>query len=402
MSGIGSVLLDRARVTRCSAIALAFQLLVLFVLICGTHGLIVRPTRPTTTDFVSFYAAGRLAIDGRPQAAYDPAAHFAAERRATANGIDYVHFFYPPVFLLVCDVIGRLPYLLAFVLFEGLSLAFLLSALRRILCRETPSWLLAVVSFSPLIWSIGVGQNSCLSAALFAWGLLLLRRGRDVLGGAVLGLLLFKPHLGLLLPVALLAGRRWRAMGGAAASVIGAVGSSLSLFGVGCWNAFASTLMHASAAFAHGQVVSFTTLASSYGAARLIGCARADALALEGIVDALVVATICCAWRPASRIDPDLRSAILVSATLLVTPVVLFYDTTLLVVAAAFLRRTRSVPAGWTSIGLAAAWVLGLVAYPATRATHLPVAFSMDVLLFGMAAAPVLRTRVHRPLMLIS
>ena len=393
-------LADRARVRRCCGIALACQLLVLIVMICGTHGLIVRTTRPTTTDFVSFYAAGRLAVAGIPQETYDPVAHFEAEQQATAKGIDYVHFFYPPVFLVVCDLVARLPYLLAFVSFEGLSLALLLWALRETLDRE-PSSLLVVVSFSPLLWSIGVGQNSCLSAALFASGLLLLRRGREVAGGAVLGCLVLKPHL-VLLPIALLAGRRWRAIGGAAAGVTGAVGLSLSLFGAGCWRAFATTLMQASGAFAHGQVVPFTALASSYGAARLVGLGRIDALVFEGAVDALVVATLWHAWRPANGVDADLRNALLVSGALLVMPVVLFYDTTLLVVAGAFLRRARPQLAGWQSVGMAAAWVLGLVAYPATRITHCPVAFGMGVLCFATTALPLFGTRIHRPLMLTS
>ena len=60
----------------------------------GTHGLIVPLARPTTTAFVSFYAAGSLADAGTPQLFYDRAEHYAAEQRAAAPGIDY-NFFYP-------------------------------------------------------------------------------------------------------------------------------------------------------------------------------------------------------------------------------------------------------------------------------------------------------------------
>ena len=53
------------------------------------------------------------------------------------------------------------------------------------------------------------------TAALFGGGLSLLER-RPLLAGGLLGLLIYKPQLGLLIPVALLAGRHWRASEGVA------------------------------------------------------------------------------------------------------------------------------------------------------------------------------------------
>jgi hypothetical protein len=75
---------------------------VFLFLVAGTHGLIVPLAGPTSTDFVSFYAAGALADAGTPELAYDQAAHDAAEQRATAAGVEYRFFYYPPVFLLLC------------------------------------------------------------------------------------------------------------------------------------------------------------------------------------------------------------------------------------------------------------------------------------------------------------
>src|SRR5258707_2608398 len=83
----------------------------LLFLVAGTHGLIVPLAGPTSTDFVSFYAAGALADAGTPELAYDQTAHDAAEQRATAAGIEYRFFYYPPVFLLLCAALDRLPYL---------------------------------------------------------------------------------------------------------------------------------------------------------------------------------------------------------------------------------------------------------------------------------------------------
>ena len=73
-------------------------------MVAGTHGWIVPLDKPTTTDFVSFYAAGKLADAGTPALAYDQAAHLAAEEAITAPGIRYQYFNYPPVFLMRCAV----------------------------------------------------------------------------------------------------------------------------------------------------------------------------------------------------------------------------------------------------------------------------------------------------------
>ena len=100
--------------------------------IAGTHGWIVPLGGPTSTDFASFYAAGKLAAAGTAPLAYDHAAHQAAEWVATEPGIGYQFFFYPPVFLLLAAPLSLLPYLVAFVVFEAATLLFYLAALRPI------------------------------------------------------------------------------------------------------------------------------------------------------------------------------------------------------------------------------------------------------------------------------
>src|SRR6516165_4119657 len=81
--------LDRRRVFACCGTLLAIEIGVFLFLVAGTHGLIVPLSQPTSTDFVSFYAAGSLADAGKPELAYDHAEHYAAEERATAAGVEY-------------------------------------------------------------------------------------------------------------------------------------------------------------------------------------------------------------------------------------------------------------------------------------------------------------------------
>ena len=57
--------LHARRVVGWCGVLFAVELAAALFVTLGTYGLIV-PVRPTTTDFSSFYAAGRLALGGDP------------------------------------------------------------------------------------------------------------------------------------------------------------------------------------------------------------------------------------------------------------------------------------------------------------------------------------------------
>ena len=364
---------------------LIVQLVVLAILVAGTHGGSGRLAKPCPTDFVSFYAAGRLADGSEPSLVYDQASHFRAEEAATAEGIDYVHFFYPPVYLLICGPLAHLPYLAAFVLFELVSTAFCLIVLRMIVGGALEEWWLPAASFSPLIWNLGIGQNACLTAGLFGLGTWLLHRRRPVLAGLVLSCLLFKPHAGMLVPVALAAAGCWRAFGAAAAGASGLALLSGLVFGRQAWLSFFGAIVDARHVFAAGQAVPFVGTGSVYGAVRMLGAGPAAALATECAVTVVVSCAIAWSWRKPD--DGGSRYATLISGTLLVMPVVLFYDTVSLLVAGAWLLKAGRADGVWSGERsvLAAIWLCGLLCYPMTRLTHVPMAACMSTACFGLA-----------------
>ncbi len=150
------------------------------------HGVISDRVSRTSSDFVSFYAAGKLALAGTPSLAYDQAAHFLTEQRFMADGAPYQFFFYPPMLMLLFVPLALLPYSLAFYVFEIATLAGFLFTMGRIL-RE-PGWLWAapVLAFPAIFWTFGLGQNAFLTAALFGGFTLLVDR-RPVLAGMLLG-----------------------------------------------------------------------------------------------------------------------------------------------------------------------------------------------------------------------
>ena len=190
---------------------LAIEAALFLYITAGTYGLIVPLKKPTSTDFVSFYAAGSLADAGTPRLAYDQAAHYAAEQHATQPGIAYNFFYYPPPYLLLCAAFAKLPYIRAFVVFETVTLGFYCLVVRRILGERGWAILIPILAFPPVLWTIGVGQNGLLTAGLLGAATLLVDR-RPLAAGLLFGVLSCKPHFALLVPIALAAGGRWRAL----------------------------------------------------------------------------------------------------------------------------------------------------------------------------------------------
>jgi hypothetical protein len=349
--------------------------LIFFIL--GSHGAIVpMPDPPTTTDFASFYAAGRLANAGTGALAYDTAAHRRAEEAAIAPGVEEKRFLNPPVFLLICAPLARLPYLPAFVLFEAATFAAWLLLSTRIAGGGAQA--AACLAAIPAVWwALGWGQNSFLSGSLMATGTLLIRR-RPLLAGAAFGALCFKPHFGVLIPVALIAGRHWRAILGAALSLLALSAASTVLFGVSAWRGFFNMAVHARQAVESGiQLSGHVDLG---GAARLIGAPAGASWVLQACLSVAAAIGVGWAWSRTRSIEtPEpaiaAANAALVAGTLAAMPFVLFYDLVMAGVAAAWLahaaRTSRWRPGEITA--LAAAFLLSLLAFPAAGLAHLAI-----------------------------
>lgn len=346
--------------------------------------------QPIGTDFLSFWAASKLAQDGTPALAYDVTHHAAAER-AAMNGADpgYYAFFYPPLFLLICWPLALLPY--------GASLAAWIGvtglAYWRVIARFGQGRLsnLPILAFPAVLSNIGHGQNAFLSTALFG-GAILARR-RPLLAGLLFGALAFKPHLGLLIPVFLITSGSWIAILAAAGTVL--VGAVLSIlaFGPAIWPAFLATTPLARRTLENGLVGAekmqsvFAAVQLWHGPIWLGYCAQALVAALACAVLIILVRT-----RPGS----DAGGPALVAATLLASPFLLDYDLTLMAIPLVWVFSRACDTGFWSyeKVILLAGFVLPLTSRAVAGYTGIPLgpavvgAVLFIVLRRGLAVAP--------------
>ncbi len=415
--------LTRERVIAWGRVLLIVQAALLIFLALWQHGAFVPVDVTPASDFVSFYAAGKLALAGTPQLAYDQAAHYLAQQQATAPNSAHQYFFYPPTYLMLCAVLALVPYFVALTAFEVVTLIMFLMMMRALLRERGTKWLAPVLAFPAVFWTLGLGQNSFLTAALFGGFTLLLDR-RPLGAGVLLGMLCYKPHLGLLAPVALIAGRRWSAFLAAAGSVTLLVGLSVALFGWRTWQAYFAALAQSDQIYSTG-LIDYAGIVTPFGAMRLMGFSPASAYAVQSGTAVVMLALTALLWRrdlhstphPPRGREPtpdlirgrreapgegatcstlshcvgevysgaadkthaapsaNLRAASLLCATLLAAPLALLYDKLLLVVAIGWLLREAREQAflKWEKLVLIGVYPASLLAWPIGQAFHLPL-----------------------------
>ena len=281
-------------------------------------------------DFVNFWTAGHLALDGRLAAIYevDPYGHDAyndAVRALFPPARGILNFSYPPHVLPLLAGLAMLPYGLALAVWLAAGLAAFVavafSAASRAMLRD----LLPYVLVSPVVLLVvTVGQASFWLAALFVSALAALPR-RPGIAGVLLGLMTVKPQLGLLLPPALLLLGERRAFLAAAVTATLLVASSIVLFGLAPWHDYlVRTLPFQGQILTRMIGIYPAMMVTPYAAFWWLGVPAGAALGLHAVIAAGVAAVALTTLR--SRADTGLKIAILALASLLVTPYCLNYD----------------------------------------------------------------------------
>jgi len=283
------------------------------------HQLVNAVGRPFGDDWVNYWSAAYLALHGRAAEIYDLHVFHAFQESIVGSPLDGYHYSYPPVMLLLTAPFALIPYVPA--LFVWLSASWY--AFYRALKLAMPGrgvLLLALASPALLIDAVG-GQNGCWSAALLGGGLSLLER-RPYLAGMLFGTMIYKPHLAVLLPVALVAGRQWRAIAAAALTAGALLALSWLAFGPELWAHYLRNLTALRHVVLEGDFS--PRMVSIFIAARSLGASVETAYWAQGAFGALACLAVAVVWF--KETPAALKNAVLLLATCLVAPYLQDYD----------------------------------------------------------------------------
>lgn len=371
------------------SLTLAYAVVLVAAIFSG-NWLIDSQGRPIASDFVNVWAAGRLTADGHPALAYDWTVHKSMEVRAVGHAFDnYYGWHYPPTFLLVAAALAMIPILPATLVWLAVTLPAYMFTIRGIL-GDRAGYLLAL-GFPATLWNVTASQNGFLTATLIGATLALLER-QPVAAGVCLGILTYKPHFGLLFPIALIAARQWRALAAATLTALVMIAASLLVFGVSPWLAFFAATPKMTQAVLSEGLAEFGRLQSVFGLVRSFGGGESAAWTAQIIVAVACAATTFALWR--SRIAYELKAASLAVFALLATPYLYIYDFCVLAVAIAFLLRfaLQRGPIATELIGLGAAAAV-LLTYPYVK---MQVGLGAAAIIFAMMLSRHVRTAEDR------
>lgn len=317
-------------------------------------------TNPPPIDFVSFWSAAQLVLQGDALGVYG--------YQPSAFG-RLMPIAYPPPFLLWIAPFGLVGFGPAFLLWTVVtgSLYIAASGAPRQIALASP----------PALSNGLVGQNGFLTAAIFLFGLRFLPT-RPIVAGLILGLLVIKPQLAVLLPIALIAGRHWLALVGAAGSAATSLLIAALLFGLPAYRAFFDVLIQYSALLERGRWP-WNELASTFAFVRWFGAGESVAVVIHSGVALAAAASVWIAWRR----DWDIKVPLLAAATLLVSPYLFTYDAVLLVAPLAWLATRKPYWAVLVWCLAALPLLRAFVPYTGPNGIPLAAVMSLAVLLFS-------------------
>lgn len=281
---------------------------------------------PLGADFINYWTASILNSDDRILDIFDYQKFHQAQTALLGHEYQLRVWSYPPYFLFYLIPLSWLPYQSAYILWNIVTFGMFTATLwwHGIRGSSIILLLLAPATFVNIL----TGQNGFLSGALFIGGLLCLRK-YPLIAGMLLGFLSYKPHLGILLPVVLLAMRQWKPLISAGITILSLALTSLLLHGPEVWHLyFTVTTNNNTAILESGTGFLMYMMPTVFMSGRILDFDIGMIYRLQFIM--LVGVMIGTYWGVRHTAIPELRIALVSVAIFLASPYAHNYDMTIL------------------------------------------------------------------------
>ena len=351
-------ILDRERLNTYPKIILFLYVVIYGFFIVSGSGYTDATGKPIGSDFTAFWATSFMVLSGEAVNVYDNDRIFAVEKLIT--GIDYKNpIAYPPTYFFIVAPLALFSYIPSLILWLTLTFSAFLYVTYRNAPHALTIWL--TLSFPGTFQNVIHGHNGFVTAFILGLALFMMEK-RPLMAGLVLGLLSFKPHLIVIIPLFLAAGRAWRTLAGLGISVFVLVLASTILFGIDAWVRFLEKIPFMMYLLKNG-FLQMHQVVSTLGALLLIGIPYQTAIWIHLLCSMIGIGLTVMAWyKDESRY---VKHSLLVLTILLVTPYANSYDLTLLALPICWIgweAYKRDNLSNSASFFLIAAWFLPLLA----------------------------------------
>ncbi len=319
-------------------------------LIKRIYGIIYGEMDDRSEDFLYYWVGSSLVLDGHANTVYDFST-FQNILEDIAGKPFPVAWFYPPVYLLFVSPLALMPYHAALAVWLVLPLIGVLILIYQIPPHSKTIWL--SMAFPATLLNLDYGQNGLLSAALLGWGLFQLDRG-PILAGVFLGLLGYKPHIAVLIPLILVASRNWSALISTISTFLFTSVISLIVFGHEIWISFFNIGPAAINVIETGHlgfIQNWAIMVTPFSMVRLMGFSLTLAYIVQGSM--MVLASGLTLWVWFRFKSMPVKGSVLALCALLFSPHAFEYDLVILLLPLAWM--------GWE--GYTRGWLPGEKAF---------------------------------------
>ncbi len=297
---------------------------------------------PPGGDYITFWSAARMSW-------FDPEGAYRGDAMTAmlSTIIDIKWYmrasplYYPPTYMLLISPFGLFDYFTSLLLFFACGTALFLTTM-WVITRQM--WfVLLMLAFGGIWINLVTGQNGLFTSSLFGLGFALLP-GSPIVAGICFGLLTFKPHLGLLIPVALVAVKAWRTIAVAALVALALFVVAGVVYGPDIWVWGTSGMFTASFNLSRAEKL-WGRIPSAFSLMRLTGLTPGAAMMAQAGLALSLAAVVWQVWR--RNVSYNMKVVVSSTAALLAIPFLYDYDMALLGVAIAFYAREIQAKGWW-------------------------------------------------------
>ncbi len=337
-------------------------------------------------DFVNTWMGARAVLSGTAHEILNVDVHIR-RMSAVLGPMPPHNWSYPPALFLFIWPLGFLSYTGALAVWSVTGFAAYLGAAAT--HDRSLRFLLFVAAAPAIAVNLFSGQTGFFTAAIlilfFRW-----LDERPILAGAVLGLMLCKPHLALLFPLALAFSGRWRTLLAAGASALMLVVATALIFGADIWSDYFRLVVPVQRGVLDTGTGFLTMMPTGFMHARMLGAPLSVAWKVQAVVAVAAVAIV--AWTFVKRRDPLLSAAVLLTASVIATPYSFNYDMVVFGWLTAMLWPR--LPGIWDRLLLLAVWTL-----PVTMVVFgdLSLPLAVPILVLFLIRLAILARNVPQP-----
>jgi len=311
---------------------------------------------PKAMDFLAFYTGGQL-LKQSPVNLYNLNLQHVLQQHidpTTQTDRVFLPFLNPPFVALFFQLLIPLGVVNAYAFFLGINITLLLLICFAFLQQNKKmkwyyslAFILGALTFVPILITLLVGQLSIFLCVIFLLSWLFLKKGWEFRSGLVLACILIKPHFFLLPFLAVLVQRRRRQVAGFTTGILFFIAVSYIAVGDKGMNSYISLM---SVLFTTGTGYNINLMAQQSLQTMLLIIFHTHSLTQIRLVWA--IASLCIAiptlyvWAkrlPLSSPYLSLQFALLIVATLVISPHTHFYDVSVLLVVTILLLSVRNV-----------------------------------------------------------